>query len=581
MNPKSVEDVKFNIVRREAVFDNPYLRHFIKKHALPDSDAVVLGILLDLTHQMKTPIKTTYGVIAASADMPAMEVYRSVDSLHRFGIIEYKPDHAFVHISFRELDESVEEIALAYINARKIKVIENELARIRKKNYVPADDLFDLMYPIIGRLVARKIADALRSLVNYIDRMLNTSLSFSMWRCRYIAFRTKLPLAEIILRQSLPFLIDEVFLIDKKSSLVMAHVSRLPEETADSDLVGGMLSAINDFIATSFKKKGAMASEIQFGESRIVIAESVYFFAAFVVSGSYGIDFLEEVESLLASIHAGFRKELKNFRGDMESVEGIEPPLLGFMNAKNTPPARQDEAPLRKVKIAGALIAAVAATAVVYNVYAAVRDYRIERRIEARLAAALPPGAANVRLDVNGGRLRIEGYAGSSEAVEALNREVRAFKEIKTVDNRAIIVNFIRVKEQEDTIRRLESQIRTMQVSVARQDLEQIVIQFPTNVAAIGNAESFQVKRAFEIMRQYPLIQVRLVAFADPSGGPDVNKRLAHARMEAVKNHLVALGVQARRISIRDFDPGLLESDPKMSRFRDRRGIMLFAESQE
>ncbi len=581
MDPKSVESAKFSIVRRESLFDNPYLRHFIKKHNLSDSDAVVLGILLDLTNQMKTPIKTTYAVIASGADMPAMEVYRSVDSLHRFGIIEYKPDHAFVHISFRELDESVEEIALAYINARKIKAIEKELVRIRKSNYVPADDLFDLMYPIIGRLVARKIADAMRSLVNYIDRQLNTSLSLSMWRYRYIAFRAKLPLAEIVLRESLPFIIDEIFIIDKKTSLVMAHVSRKPEEASDSDLVGGMLSAINDFIATSFKKKGEMTSEIQFGDSRIVIAESVYFFAAFVVSGSYGIDFLEEAESLLGSVHAGFRKELKKFNGNMDSIEGIEPPLLEFMNSKNSVPARRDEVPLRKVKIAGALIAAIAAVALIYNAYAAVRDYRIEKRIEARLASVLPPGSANIRLDVDGGRLRIEGYAGSSEALEMLNREARAFRGIKTVDNRALVVNFIRVQEQEDAIRRLESQIRTMQVSVARQDLEQIVIQFPTNVAVIGNAEAFQVKRAYEIMRQYPLIQVRLVAFADPTGGPDVNKRLAHARMEAVKNHLVALGVQARRISIREYDPGLLESDPKMSRFRDRRGIMLFAESSE
>ncbi len=571
----------FSIVKREASFDNPYLRHFIKKHRISSTDAVVLGILLDLTNQMKTPIKTTYGVIASGAGLSAMEAYRSIDSLHRCGIIEYKPDHDYVQIGFHELKDGIEEITLAYSNARRIKVIEKTLERIKKSNYVPEDDLFDLIFPIIGRLVSKKIADALRSLVNYIDEKLNSSLSISMWRCRYISFRTKIPLAEVILRESLPFLIDEIFLLHKKTSIVLAHVSRRQEEAADSDLVGGMLSAINDFIATSFKKKGAMLNEIQFGGSKIVIAESVYFFAAFVVSGSYRIDFLDEIESLFKTVHTAFRKEMRDFSGKMERLEGIEQPLREFMNIKNSVPVSEKAVPLRKIKIAGAVLAALSVVFIAYGIYGAIRDYRAGEAIEKRLAAALPRNSANVKIDVDGARLTIEGYAGSAGIIELMNREARAAGGIREIDNRAIVVNFVRVEEYEDTIKSLEAQLSSMQLSIARQELEQIVIQFPTNVVTVGGDAAFQIRRAFEILRQYPHLRVRLMAFADPAGGFIVNKMLAHSRMEAVKRHLVSLGVAASRISIREFDLGILDSDPKMVRFKDRRGIMIFAESAD
>lgn len=581
MIPGSAMNKNYSIVKREASFDNPYLRHFIKKHGISSTDAVVLGILLDLTNQMKTPIKTTYGVIASGAGLSAMEAYRSIDSLHRFGIIEYKPDHDFVQIGFHELKDGIEEITLAYSNARRIRVIERTLERIKKSNYVPEDDLFDLIFPIIGRLVSKKIADALRSLVNYIDEKLNSSLSISMWRYRYISFRTKIPLAEVILRESLPFLIDEIFLLHKKTSIVLAHVSRKLEEAADSDLVGGMLSAINDFIATSFKKKGAMLDEIQFGGSRIVIAESVYFFAALVVSGSYRIDFLEEIESLFKTVHTSFRKEMRDFNGKMERLEGIEQPLREFMNMKNSLPASEKDVPLRKIKIAGAVIAALSVIFIAYGIYGAIRDHRAGERIERRLAAALPRNSANVKIDVDGARLTIEGYAGSAGIIEVMNREARAAGGIREIDNRAVVVNFVRVEEYEDTIKSLEAQLGSMQLSMARQELEQIVIQFPTNVVTVGGDAAFQIRRASEILKQYPHIRVRLMAFADPAGGFIVNKMLAHSRMEAVKRHLVSLGVAAPRISIREFDLGILDADPKMVRFRDRRGIMIFAESAE
>ena len=60
---------KYGLVRKAGSIDNPILRHFIKKHKLHDQDSLLLGVILDLTDQMKTPIKTTYRSLADSTEL--------------------------------------------------------------------------------------------------------------------------------------------------------------------------------------------------------------------------------------------------------------------------------------------------------------------------------------------------------------------------------------------------------------------------------------------------------------------------------------------------------------------------------
>jgi hypothetical protein len=62
---------EYSLIRKSGSIDNPILRHFIKKHKLDDQDSLLLSVILDLTDQMKTPIKTTYRSLADSTDLTA------------------------------------------------------------------------------------------------------------------------------------------------------------------------------------------------------------------------------------------------------------------------------------------------------------------------------------------------------------------------------------------------------------------------------------------------------------------------------------------------------------------------------
>ncbi|HQO01105.1 MAG TPA: hypothetical protein PLI62_02465 [Spirochaetota bacterium] len=567
------------LIRKSTLLDNPVLRHFVKKHRLNDIEALVLGALLELTDQMKTPIKTTYRAIADGVELATMSVYQSIESLHRNRIIEYKPTGDYVHISFGEIDDSIEEINLAYINARKIKRIESDILYMKKQNYVPSADLFDMIYPIIGKLVAKKIADALRSLVNYIDERLDDVLSMKMWKYRVMAFRTKVPLGEIILRESLPFYIDEIFLLDKKSSLLLGHASRNGEEKVDRDLVGGMLAAINDFIKTSFKAEKSSIDEIQFGNSKVMVTEHVYFFGALVAKGSPPLEFDNRIEGVMNDIHILYRRQLKNFSGNMEDVAGIEKPLERLIEDTNRVPGTGANGgrSLGKVKWAAALLACILAVFLTWGMYCRVMNWQLEKRIADHMERSLPAYSHDLVFNVDGKELAVTGTVSSRETAEALMREVKKFPDIQEVDNRAVVADYRSVRRFRTELEGLAEQMTGLQLALVKQELEKIVIQFPTGVMAVDNAQLLQVRRAWEILKQHPRIHIDIIAFNDPAGGVAVNRRLAEGRMAAVKQSFVRLGMSGERIHVTDFDPEILSADPRFTQFRENRGIMMFA----
>ncbi len=579
------DDIKkeLALINKTTLLDNPILRHYLKKYKLNDTDAIVLGILLELTGQGRVEVRTHYNVLAEYAELSAMEVYQSINTLHRYRIIEYKPAGNFVHISFHEIDEKIDEIALAYINAKKIKHLEKDVEYMKRMNYIPESDLFDMVTPIIGKIITKKIADAFRNLLNYINDRLESSLSLKMWKYRFLSIRSGLPLAEIILRESLPCVVDEILIIEKKSSLLISHGSRLEKSESDRDLVVAMLSAITDFIRTSFSKKNADLNEISFGDSRIILFENIYFYAAVVVHGSPDIEFNNNIDSLLNEIHINYREPLKKFKGSMDGFAGISELLNEFIRRSNavTYPGGPGEKSFKKLKIAAAIISASALIFLILFTAGEIRDYRLEKRFMAKLTVTLPLYSYDIDCDADGDTLTITGVIASPQTGEQIDKTAGAFSEIKKVINKTVSADFRTVEKFKADLALFEKKFNDLQVLFIRQELQKIIIQFPSGVTAVGNNQALQTRRIYEILKSYPDIEVDIIAFNDSIGGFDVNKKLAGGRMSAIKNYLISLGMNGDRINITEFNPDVISADPRFAEFRDTRGIMIFAKLKD
>src|ERR1700690_1994000 len=119
---------------------------------------------------------------------------------------------------------------------------------VRKDPHVLADALF----PVMGPAIRKSITEALRAMLESFNQALEHSLSIRGLQWRLEALRTGKSFGEIVLMHSLLYRVEQVFLIHRKTGLVLGHVVAQSVSTQDPSMVAGMLSAIQQFVADSF-----------------------------------------------------------------------------------------------------------------------------------------------------------------------------------------------------------------------------------------------------------------------------------------------------------------------------------------
>ena len=88
--------------------------------------------------------------------------------------------------------------------------------------------LADALFPVMGPAIRKAVAAALSSMVDGLNRTLEHSLSWRslVWRIR--ALRTGKSFGEVMLLHTLVFRVEQVFLIDRTTGLLLQHVTEGP-----------------------------------------------------------------------------------------------------------------------------------------------------------------------------------------------------------------------------------------------------------------------------------------------------------------------------------------------------------------
>lgn len=217
---------------------------------------------------------------------------------------------------------------IADILAEQITTSKDEIARalapaigeaIRQQVYKAREDIIDALYPVIGAMIARAATEAIRDLASQIDTRIRTGpllmLDPGYWQARAQGISA----GEYALRSQLPFSVQEVFLIQRDSGILICHLAAPGIPAADRDLVSGMLTAIRDF-ARDALGEGDELGAISYESRQIVIASGSAAYLAAVITGVEPRGFREELRQTLVAIHEGRYDRLRNFAGDDEAL---------------------------------------------------------------------------------------------------------------------------------------------------------------------------------------------------------------------------------------------------------------------
>ena len=280
--------------------------------------------------------------------------------------------------------------------------VENAIGESVRRNPRP---IATAIFPVLGPAIRKAIAEALADLVSSINRALEHSLSPRGLRWRLEAWRTGVPYAQIVLRHALVYRVEQVFLIDRDTGLLLAHAVA-PELTAsDADLISGMLTAIRDFVADSFSREREVGGLRRFsvGELTVMVEQGPQALIAAVVRGEASDSLLPQLQDTLETIHLQFAGALADFDGDTAQFASARP-LLEECLATKIATDRAREGRRRVVWLPWALAALL--LAVVLGGLA-LRTRLLWDRAVARLRSE--PGIVLTQAERDGGRWRFAG----------------------------------------------------------------------------------------------------------------------------------------------------------------------------
>ncbi len=209
------------------------------------------------------------------------------------------------------------------------------LERSVRKNPQP---LVDAIFPIIGPAIRKAIAAALSGMVQSFNQTLNYSMSARGLRWRWEALKTGRPFAEVVLLHTLIYRVEQIFLIHKESGLLLRHLAAGEVVVQDSDMVSGMLTAIQDFVHDSFQtSQNNQLETLQVGELTVWIEQGPQAILAAVIRGNAPQELRQILPEILERIHLQFGEHLAEFSGDAAVFSGTEPILEEALQSSYDP----------------------------------------------------------------------------------------------------------------------------------------------------------------------------------------------------------------------------------------------------
>jgi len=221
----------------------------------------------------------------------------------------------------------------------------------------------DALHPIIGSVVRRSIAESLRTLLQSLNQSLEQSFSWQGLKWRFEALRTGRSFAEIVMLRSLVYRVEHIFLFHRETSLSLLHVNADATAAQDSDMVAGMLSAIQDFARDSFKTGSDEGlEEFRAGELQVWIAPGAHAYLAAAIRGNPPRELRVCLEDAIESIHVLRGSALAKFEGDAAAFESLRPELEPCLRAQYQPKKTSKthhRAWLALAAVAGLIVAAL------------------------------------------------------------------------------------------------------------------------------------------------------------------------------------------------------------------------------
>jgi outer membrane protein OmpA-like peptidoglycan-associated protein len=394
-------------------------------------------------------------------------------------------------------------------------------------------ELADAIYPVIGPAIRASIAAAIREFAESLNQIIEKSASWRAIRWRIEAWGTGKPFVEILLARSLLYSVEQVFLIHRRSGLLLLHLVHEGTGGApvvkDADMISGMLTAVQDFVSDSFTESRQELETADIGRYKLWIQYGPKALLAGAVSGTAPVELKAVFRFALDKIHEELYAALDTFKQDDLSVfeparPHMEACLLGQRRLE------------RRFRAWPWVVLAAALAALAAFVYVPVRNQgRWERYVE---AIRRQPGIVVTRAERQGPTWVMEGL-----------------KDPKAPDPAALLSSYqvepakVLYRWQQyfslDTAFAVE---RALDADIERIEKQSIRFELGSSkLLLLETGRIEDVAQAFDRVRKLrPEVRLTITGHTDEVGAAETNQKLSFDRAVQVSDALAAQGIPRR-----------------------------------
>ncbi len=198
--------------------------------------------------------------------------------------------------------------------------------------------LVSILYPLMGPAIRKSIAEAIASKIQSLNEALKHSFSWKGLKWRLQAYRAGTSFAEVVLKHTLIYRVEHIFLIHKHTGLLLQHVAAEDVAAQDPEIVSSMLSAIQDFVRDSFSgSANADLDALRLGELLVWCEQGPYAFLVAVIRGNPPEGLHEILRNTLNTIHAEQGQALAGFDGDTAVFRDLREQLAECLKVQAKP----------------------------------------------------------------------------------------------------------------------------------------------------------------------------------------------------------------------------------------------------
>ncbi len=219
----------------------------------------------------------------------------------------------------QQLSEKISEVLspAADLTIAQDPSFQKKFSKIDSKSFARAikankEVFVDALTPMIGPIIRRSVSSAIRSLSSDINRAIELGFSAKALKWRWLAFKTGVPFTEIVFNNTIEYQVQQIFLIDNQTGLLIQHAGQEESLLQDKDAMSAMLTAIQDFIHDSVSKSGESLTAAELGDSLLWLVQGNKANMAVVIKGAPTQRLNTKIISATEKIHIEFYQEIAN-----------------------------------------------------------------------------------------------------------------------------------------------------------------------------------------------------------------------------------------------------------------------------